>query len=789
MSLAFFLCLLLSFDRIPLTSAGPQSSAYLSSYLSALIPTCAQSCLEDFVAMSFPSSICEDNGDLSCLCTRSSASGFTLGEGALRCVASACTNPQSSDFTAAYDACAGIPRSLPMTHGTLTATMARPSTIILGNGRTVSTTSGGGSSPSLISASASVASSTISPSDTITSSPPNLITATASPSILSGSSITFTESGTTLIMNTFTTLPSLSPSITAAAGTSSTAAPQPVLTTAQIAGVAVAGSATAALALGLLFFLFCVKRKHDINKRHSGSSFGGDEILETFHELSSDPAIAPRMLEAGHVGAKAPPKPQQYLGVPIIYHNRTWGTSRQSLRSPDIGVAMTPENITHEVSPISATSYRTTSNLLPDKPNYNLFPTPAHSQPPLRPERPAIRQVENPELRLIPPVPPGKPARQTWQPMDTSQAALQRYSQQHSRVPSDPFKDTASDPREMMYALERKRASRAQLPRIITPASQQQQQVKRGSWNTQPGSLYPPAPQRDILKAAFPPKPIHQYPSQLRPISEASSPASNLARPQLPAFDSSSSSNSSTQAQLFRSAPYRSKSGGKRPLTHYTSASDTSFEDDGDEEEGVLLPPLVGLSPVQESPESRNKTPLSQIKYPVIHTSSPPPRRLSPETPTRQPPTRLQPQLAPIKILTPTRLQPQLVAISKPSPSPKGAQGKDKQLPATPTREPLSEFMPGNRHGQQHPVELEAGPLPLSNLNSTTPRSAKWQILCSPGLEGLENTISPRTVRTVRSDERNSRTGTVGTPRTVRTVKSDERTTPRMGNGSPHIWG
>lgn len=785
MSLAFLLCLLLSFDRISLTLAGPQSSAYLSSYLSALIPTCAQSCLEDFVSTSFPSSICEDNEDLSCLCTRGSVSGFTLGEGALRCVASACTNPRSSDFTAAYDACAGVQKSLPMTHGTLTATMASPSTIVLSNGRTISTTSGGGSSPSFISASASISSATISPSHTITSLSPNLITATASPSILSGSPIISRESRTTFVMNTFTTLPSSSPSITAAAATSSTAAPEPVLTAAQIAGVAVAGSATAALALGLLFFLFCVKRKHDNDKRHSGSSFGGDEILENFHELPSDPAIAPRMLEGGYLRAKAPPRPQQYLGVPIMDHDRTWGTSRQSLRSPEIGVAITPENITHEVSPVSATSYRTTSNLLPDKPNYNLFPAPAHLRPPVRPERPTIHQVENPELRLIPPVPPGKPARQIWRPMDTSQTALQRYSQQHNRISSDPFKDPSRDPREMMYALERKRASRAQLPRIITPASQQ---VQRGSWNTQPGPFYPPPPQRDILRAAFPPKPIQQYPSQLRPISEVSSPASIPTRPQLPAFKSSSSSNSSTQAQLFKSAPYRSKSGGRRPLTHYTSASDTSFEDDGDDEEDFPVPPLAGLSPVQESPESRNKTPLSQIKYPVILTPSPPPRRVTPETPTRQTPARLQPQLAPIKILTPTRLQPQLVAVSKPSPSPTRAPVKDKQLPATPATDSISELVPGSRYGQQHLVELEAGPLPLSNLNSTTPRSAKWQILCSPGLEGLKNTTSPRTVRTVRSDERSPRTGTLGTPRTVQTAKSNDRTS-RTGNGSPHIWG
>jgi len=801
MSLAFFLCVLLSFDLTPLTLAGPQPSVYLSSYLSALIPTCAQSCLEDFVATTFPAAICPDQQDISCLCTSGSTSGFTIGEGALRCVASACTNPQSSDFTAAYDACAGIPKSLPMTHGTLTATMASPSTVILDNGKPVSATPGEGSSPS---ASASV-SSTISPSDTTTTSPLSLITATGSPSILSGSPILFTNSGTTIVMNTFTTLQSSSPSFTAAAA-SSTAGPQPVLTTAQIAGVAVAGSATAAVALGLLFFLFCVKRKHDSNnKRHSGSSFGADEVMGTLHELPSDPSIAPRALEAGKVLGKVPSKPQQqYLGVPVIYNDRTWGTSRQSLYSPEIGVAITPENITHEVSPISATSYRTTSNLLPDKPNYNLFPAPSHSQPPVRPERPAIRQVENPELRLIPPVPSGKPIRQTWRPMDTSQAALQPYPPQRNRVPSDPFKDTPSDPREMMYALERKRASRAQLPRIITPVSQQAQ---RSSWGTQPGPLYPPPPKRDIFKAAFPPKPVHQYPSQLRPISEVSNLASNPVRPQLPAFDSSSSSNSSTQAQLFKSTPYRSKSGGRRPLTHYTSASDTSFEDDGDDEEEMPLPPLVGLSPVQESPETRNRTPLSQIKYPVIHASSPPPRRLSPETPTRQPPARLQPQLVPIQISTlspsrlqpqlvavpksfpsPIRLQPQLVAVTKPSPSPERVAAADKYLPAKPPRLSKTEFVPGSRQGQLHPVELEATPPPLSHLNSNAPRSAKWQILCSPGLERLENSASPRTVRNVRSDERTPQTGMLGTPRTVRAVKTDDRT-PRTGDDSPHIWG
>ena len=748
MSLAFCLCLLLSFGIIPLSVAGPQSLPYLSPYLSELIPICAQDCLENFIAGSFPTSTCPDQQDLACLCTSESESGFTIGEGALQCVASECINPQISEFAASYDICAGIPNSVPMTHGTLTATMATPSPILVSYGNTISTTEGSGSSLSAswwsFSSTTSI-SSPDSPSTPLSSMPTGLLTATGSPSIVTTDMpISFTgwvpsPPASTSISNTPTTL-SLGSTLTAAAASSLTT-PQPMLTTAQIAGVAVAGSATAAVAFGLLFFLFCVKKKQE-NKRNSGYSFGNDQpVVEILHELSSgDEVVAAGPDRSGLQHNTAQTKALRFLGVPTTSKDKAWGHTRQGSESEDIGVAIAPENITHEVSPISVASYRTTSRLLPEKPNYSLLPSPFQQKPPPRPERPAMLFIDNPELRVVP---PEKTAGQVWQPMERNEAAIQPSYNPGRKPPSDPFTNNSDDPRAMMYAMERRRASRAQLPRIITPNSQPVQQASRTvqptRWNPQPAPSYLPPPRRDIMKAAMPLPPVQRTTSQLKPISEVVSPIVYPGSFSHTAFDPYAGS----QSQLSKYGPYRSKSGGRRPLTHYTSGSDTSFEDDWDEDDEV--PPLpIGLSPVQES-QSPTRTPLSLVRYPNIPPSSTPKHLSSPQSPTHKPQSRLQPQTVPVRAPIPRDFRG-----SAPLLGPPKSLDKNKQLPHRP-------FSP------QGPVELEAGPDPRTN-----PNSAKYKILCSPGLEGLENVVSPRTIRTPRTVRSNERklTTEAGSPRT-----------------------
>ncbi|MCJ1387082.1 hypothetical protein MMC17_010211 [Xylographa soralifera] len=429
------------------------------------------------------------------------------------------------------------------------------------------------------------------------------------------------------------------------------------------------------------------------------------------------------------------------LGVPINSNERL--NSMRTTRGPDaIGLAIATDSFGQDVSPVSVASYRTTSRLLPEKPNYNLFPSPR--QPPMRPQRPVNSFGEAPDLRLMPPVPPGKTARQGVQQMDTSQAAMQAYPDSNKPRATDPFLDDVGDPRAMMYAMERKRASRAELPRIITPNS---------AWNAKPSPSYFRPPQRDIMNFATPHTLAAHSSSQLRPIPEVIPPSISSGHPSYRNRDPYSS----VQSQLLKSAPYRSKSGGKRPLTHYTSGSDTDFEEDGDEID-EMPPRILGLSPVQESP---NRTPLSQVRYPTVPVSAVKGQRPSPESPTRKPASRGPGLPATVRPLAPALFQ-----------SPIRASGKDKELPATPPIPVRCSSRISERRGLQEPVELSAGTPPRSRKDEGT-RSAKWQILCSPGLEGLEQVVSPQ--------------ASVASPRTIRTVRSNDRT-PKLQTSSPHVW-
>ncbi|MCJ1476968.1 hypothetical protein MMC13_005638 [Lambiella insularis] len=536
-----------------------------------------------------------------------------------------------------------------------------------------------------------------------------------------------------------------------AATSSSTASPTPILTKSQVAGVAIGGAATAAVAFGLLFFFCCLRRRRkNDNKRFSGSSFGGDQVLEHRVELPCNTLTGRPQIKGITAPAKTTPSTsQRVLGVPGRFNERDIRGLTTQFRSEDIGLAIATDNYSQDISPISAVSYRTTSRLLPDKPSYNLFPSPRQQRLPSRSERPSISTVEDSDLRMIPPIPPGKkPPGKGWAQMDTSQTVMQAYPDSNKHRSTDPFLDKPNDPRARMYAMERRRASRDQLPRIITPSS---------GWNAPPAPPYARPPRRDIMKNLVPPASAVQPFSQLRPIPETYNSSLHSQYPLYP----TGNPRISAQSQNPDFAPYRRKSSGRRPLTHYTSGSDTEFEDEGDEVDEMPLPAPLSLSPVEESPA---RTPLSQVRYPAIPASSVKSRRRSPESPTRKPTAR-------VTMPIPDPAPPQASAQFQ---TPVKLKGKDKALPATPPIPVRSNSRLSNHRGLQEPVELYAGTPPRHTRDNHMARSAKWKILCSPGLESLENVVSPRV--------------NLASPKTIGTVRSNNRT-PKMESNSPHIWG
>ena len=739
MSVAISLCLFLSFGFLPSTLAGPQYTTLLSSHFPGVIATCARSCLELFITTSFPTSICPDQYDLNCLCTRESQTGFTLGEGAVRCVVSDCSNQQISDIASAYGVCAFVPGAKPMTHSTITATMANPTTIVFDTHNALPTTE-----PAVQSLSFSVPSA---PSTTEASS------TTSSSSINTPSSVSFitgipTTTGIPLSLprNSVALFPSSSASITTTQPippsintTSYASNRKSTLTNPQIAGIAVSAGAFAVAGFGLLIFLFCFRRRRS-HKRDSSSSFGGDHILVAHRgkpivrgpeSRDTDTEPYERMVR--------PSKAQQFLGVPVGTNDRGWSRSRDHLEPQDIGVAIAPD-VHHETtlggSPASIASYRTTSRLLPEKPNYSLFPNLVQARP---------SQSSNPQVapflagagRKVSLTSNSMKDRPQWSrhPLDTSQEAIQGPYDARTQHTSDPFLYSPYDPRAKMYAMERRRASRTDLPQIITPDN------RRGggnSWNDS-SALRLTRPRQDPLPGARPSTSTSQREvARLQSIPQAVGPSmySNLRSPIKIAPHTSS------QSQFPAATFHRPKGSARRPVTYYTTASDTSFEDEGDDVE-EWSPHELGLSPVVESPS--RPPPSKVVRYPPVPAPSP---RAMQQSPTRNPPSKAS-------------YEPRH-AVSPTSPG----TGRDKALPPRPgiiDRVELPERSSSLLESRRDALRISERPhLPESNQDKTydVRKSAKWKILCSPGLERLGNMDSPSTssTRHMKSDERTPNT-------------------------------
>ncbi|KAI8957394.1 hypothetical protein F5Y11DRAFT_90445 [Daldinia sp. FL1419] len=116
-------------------SARVTAGAKLGDDITALVPTCAQPCLESFVVANYQPTDCTQNPTLQCMCSEQSHSGYTIGEGALQCISTEAQrgicNKKDIAGTVKRDAylmCSNVPDALPNTHAVLTATIANSPT-------------------------------------------------------------------------------------------------------------------------------------------------------------------------------------------------------------------------------------------------------------------------------------------------------------------------------------------------------------------------------------------------------------------------------------------------------------------------------------------------------------------------------------------------------------------------------------------------------------------------------------------------------------------------------------
>ena len=699
----FLLCLLLLLHT---TLAGPQVTTSPSSNTLNSVPSCARACLRSFVAAAYPKSTCPDQNNIDCLCTSNSAANLTLGEGALQCLISVCPKVTASEYEAAYKICAIIPNARPATHPTITASMATPTTILLDGGtRRSSSRSSTKRSTKVSSRSASLTTST----DDILTDPG----ATANPSTPRPSFPTPSTSTTS------------TPTVQVSAAAATTlAAPRTLLNFQQIIGVSVGGGMVFLVALGLLFYIFCVKRWRD-KRRDSISSFGDDGIpggFPTGEKTTDFPSPGANSYQP------ISPKAQQVLGM----HARYLGGNRYPAGYPSdprgtIGLALTPgvRDPTHQDSlPVSVQSYQTTTRLLPEMPTYKL---PSHSQrsSSLRPGG-STHYADGVGLRVIGPTPP-PPSSDS----NTGRPQLDLRQNTHpnhplGRQPSDPFlsnsASSTNDPRAIMYALERRRASIRDLPPITIPS---QRRMPANSWELPSNE----APRRPVLGLGNIPVPpaargYRNQPPQPQGAQWMAPPQSTGSYSALPGQPQYGSPQQYEHAQpgYLRYTPLRNpQPNGKRPLTSLTTASDTSFEDDhDDDEDDQRVAPASTLSPVAESP--RKRTPLSQIRYPVVpgsHSSPSRPQQQaypSPESPTPQP---LRP-----------RRRPTVVPVRGPGPS----YEEPASAPVGPFELPERSNSRGLRPREERRPQAQQQQRPRGAPSAGVKMSAKYQILSSPAL-------------------------------------------------------
>ena len=569
------------FLALHVTLARPQSPLpTLSPSLTNAVPVCARLCLQSFIAESFPTSICSSQQDLPCLCTHKSTSGYTLGEGAFRCIALTCTNETVRD-AGAYQVCAGIQNALPNTHATITATMvaatSAPGDLFDTGAQTTSSQIPLSIVPSSgsISATGLVAATGTPPSQPSPTNASSIVTSTVAPSQTSH----------------------------AAATTSSTPGTTGALTTPQIAGIAVAGVASASVAFGIMLFLYCLRRRRALKQQMEQLPF---EIEKAPQKGNSDPPPPPP--KDGETSNDNPgtavPKVDQAPKVPPKDGAKRRSFWRRTIKPDDIGVAVSPETA-HQASPKSIASYRTTSRLLPDKPAYTLWPQPMRILQYTRPESTGTNFEEDlyGGRRSIPNVP--LPGFRGSRSVDLGPRLVQRHDLQNQYYSQEYPVDSLA----LMFAKEK--GSHHRRPSLPTNIRPQPQEAPEAQWMAPTNRLErPPALRHPTSLRPGPPQPRNLLqPTSVAPTARSSNYSGNYSV-------ASSEPYLNRPVQSYHPASRRSMSTGLS--VRFSNASDTSFESAGEDDE---TPPLAEptLSPVVESPQN---SPISALKYPKVPRSA-----------------------------------------------------------------------------------------------------------------------------------------------------------------------
>ncbi|RJE21182.1 hypothetical protein PHISCL_06486 [Aspergillus sclerotialis] len=320
-----------------------------------VVPNCAYECIETFIQLDYPESVCSRRTDIDCLCRTNTTSGLTFGEGALSCIFSFCRQQVQSSLSV-YGICDPVPGALPKTHATITATVpfVNPPT-------TTAQTGGPGDGPGLTSTSFSNYTRSHTTTKPVRTSA--IIASSQSSATRSSHSVSSTSASTT----------AREPSHTPESAHS--------LNSGAVIGISVASGISFAFIVGVVVF-FCFKRykgKRQAKKDPDFFEIGGvmseppDFSLPSTRRPTPGPQPPFSSINRDQEGGRAI-TPYRTVGQnPAVVITKPDHDTAGYDSPGRIGLAVSSDS-EFEDSSKSQASPRTLSDLLPDKPD--LYPGP-----------------------------------------------------------------------------------------------------------------------------------------------------------------------------------------------------------------------------------------------------------------------------------------------------------------------------------------------------------------------------------------------------------------------------
>lgn len=311
----------------------------VSPELTKFIPSCAQECFESFLDANYDESKGGSSPSLQFFCSTKSTSGNTVGEGAVSCIISEdndkfCTGSDAdgtsprrrvevlltgpaSVVAEALEMCNGQPNALPNTHSTITATL------VMGISGVVLISPATTSSPATRSSSSGIR---------------TISRATSTPALVT-SSLPQTK---TTITSSVTSLPPTqkSPENTG-------------LSKNQIVGISVAGVGGAAIAMGGILVLVCLRRRNLSRRGSDMLPFQADPAASQMYGGGRTPPGKQNLGWWGGTPTPPPVPPRLEISPPNMF-------SRRSIVPDSIVLPVSPDQPKQDI--------RRSSKLLPEKP-------------------------------------------------------------------------------------------------------------------------------------------------------------------------------------------------------------------------------------------------------------------------------------------------------------------------------------------------------------------------------------------------------------------------------------